>query len=145
LAGILCISTGLTLIGVPGDSNRLERGFALFFRSFVLLLSGYVLFHKTFPFDLLEMRLLEMTGADFLLLYCRSAIATVAGLYLAGKAFVQPALPERDRVFCERWGGLGLGIALIIACSIAMRFVQDEGIIVRTAKLVARAVLWLLF
>lgn len=133
------------MFGVPRDSNRVERGAALFFRSFVLLLSGYIVFHKVFPFDLLEMHLLEMTGADFLLLCFRTAIAAAAALYFAGKAFVQPPLRERERIFCERWAGLGLGISLIIVCSMAMHFVQGEGIIIRLAKLVARAVLWLLF
>ena len=133
------------MFGVPSDSSKVERGAALFFRSFVLLLCGYIVFHKIFPFDLLPMRLLEMTGTSFLLLCFRTAIATAGMLYLVGKAFVQPALPQRDRIFCERWVGLGLGISLIIACSIAMRFVQGEGAIVRLAKLVARVFLWLLF
>lgn len=145
MACILFISAELTLLGIPRDSNRLERGFALFCRSFVLLLSGYVVFHKIFPFDRLEMHLLEMTGADFLLLCFRSALATVALLFFARKAFVQPALSERDRTFCERWASLGLGTSLIIACSIVIRFIQGEGIIVRLAKLVARSILWLLF
>jgi H+/Cl- antiporter ClcA len=132
------------LIGVPPDSNKFERGTALVLRSFVLLLVAYVVFHKVFPFNLLDLHLVEMTGADFLLLCLRSLIATVAALYLTQKAFTQPPLQERDRVFCERWAVLGLGIILIIASSIVMRFVDDEGIIIKTAKLVARCVLWLL-
>jgi hypothetical protein len=122
------------------DSNKFERGTALFLRSFVLPLVAYVVFHKVFPFNLLRLHLVEMTGADFLLLCLRSLIATVAPLYLAQKALTQPLLQERDRVFCERWAVLGLGIILIIASSIVMRFVDDEGIIITTAKLVARCV-----
>jgi hypothetical protein len=133
------------LLDIPRDSNRLERGFALFSRSFVLLLAGYVVFHKIFPFDMLEMHLLEMTGADFLSLCFRTAVATVALLFFVRKAFAQPALSERDRTFCERWASLGLGSSLIIACSIMLRFVKGEGILVRPAKLVASSVLWLLF
>jgi hypothetical protein len=133
------------LISVPRDSNKLERGTALFLRSFVLLLVAYVVAHKVFPFDLLDMHLVEMTGADFLLLCFRSLIATVAALYLVRKAFTQPPLRERDRIFCERWAVLGLGIILITACSTIMRFVEGEAIIIRTARLVARGVLWLLF
>jgi hypothetical protein len=108
-------------------------------------LSGYIVAHKIFPIDLAKMHLLEMTGADFLFLYLRSAIALVAVWFFAAKAFAQPPLPERDRLFCERWASLGLGIILIIACSVAMPFVQGEGIIVRLAKLFGRIVVWLLF
>ena len=133
------------MFGVPRDSDRFERGAALFFRSFVLLLSAYIVSHKIFPFDLAKMHLLEMTGAEFLLLCFRSAIAVVTVWYLGSKALAQPALPERDRIFCERWATLGLGIISIIACSLTIHFVQGEGIIVRSAKLVGRIVVWLLF
>jgi H+/Cl- antiporter ClcA len=133
------------LLGVPHDSNKLERGAALFLRSFVLLLAGYVVFHKVFPFNLLDMQLVEMTGADFLLLCFRSVFGTVAALYFVRKALAQPALRERDRIFCERWAALGIGTILIIGCSILMRFVEGEQTIVRVARLVARAVRWLLF
>jgi uncharacterized membrane protein YecN with MAPEG domain len=141
----LFISAGTTLLGAPRDSDRFERGAALFFRTLVWLLSGYIVAHKIFPIDLAKMHLLEMTGADFLFLYLRSAIALVAVWFFAAKAFAQPPLPERDRLFCERWASLGLGIILIIACSVAMPFVQGEGIIVRLAKLFGRIVVWLLF
>jgi hypothetical protein len=132
------------LFGAPGDSDRFERGAALFFRSLVWLLSGYIVSHKMFPLDLAKMHLLEMTGGEFLLLYFRTAIALVAIWYFAVKAFAQPPLPERDRLFCERWAALGLGIIMIIACSVAMHFVQGEGVIVRSAKLLGRIVVWLL-
>jgi hypothetical protein len=140
-----CFSERQTLLDVPRDSNKFERGTALFLRSFVLLLFAYIVFHKLFPFDLLDMRLVEMTGADFLLLCFRSVVGTAAALYLAREAFNQPPLRERDRFFCECWAVLGLGIVLIVACSIIMRFVESESIIVRAAKLVARSVVWLLF
>jgi hypothetical protein len=133
------------LPGVPHDSNKFERGAALSLRSFVLSLAAYVVFHKVFPFDRLDMHLVEMTGGDLLLLCFRSIVGTAAALYLVRRAFVQPALGERDRIFCERWAVLGLGSISIIACSIVIRFVEGEGIIVRCAKLIARGVLWLLF
>ena len=142
---ILFISTGRNLPGVPHDSNKFERGAALFLRFFVLSLAAYVVFHKVFPFDRLDMHLVEMTGADFLLLCFRSVVGTAAALYLAKRAFSQPALRERDRIFCERWAALGLGSISIIACSMVIRSIEDEGIIVRCVKLVARGVLWLLF
>ena len=91
------------------------------------------------------MHLVEMTGADFLLLCFRSVVGTAAALYLVKRAFARPALREQDRIFCERWAVLGLGIISIIACSMVIRFVEGERIIVRLAKLVARGVLWLLF
>ena len=142
---ISIISKGRHCLGAPQDSNQLERGAALFLRSVVLLLAGYVVFHKIFPFDLLEMHLIEMTGADLLLLFLRSVFGTVAALYFLSKVFAQPPLRERDRLFCEHWAALGLGTILIIACSIIMRFVEGEQTIVRVAKLLARAVRWLLF
>jgi hypothetical protein len=89
-----------TLLDVPRDSNGFERGTALFLRSFVLLLFAYIAFHKIFPFDLLEMHLVEMTGADFMLLCFRTLVGTAAALYLAREAFNQPPLRERDRIFC---------------------------------------------
>jgi hypothetical protein len=134
-----------TLVDVPRDSNKFERGTALFLRSFVLLLFAYIVFHKLFPFDLLDMRLVEMTGMDFLLLCFRTIVSTAAALYLARQAFNQPPLRERDSVFCECWATLGIGIILIIACSMIMRLVESESITVRTAKFVARGVVWLLF
>ena len=132
------------MIGAPRSSDKFERGAALFFRSLVWLLSGYIVAHKIFPIDLAKMHLLEMTGGEFLLLYFRTAIALVAIWYFAVKAFAQPPLPERDRLFCERWAAVGLGIIMIIACSVAMHFVQGEGVIVRSAKLLGRIVVWLL-
>jgi hypothetical protein len=83
----LFISAGTTLLGAPRDSDRFERGAALFFRTLVWLLSGYIIAHKIFPIDLAKMHLLEMTGADFLFLYFRSAIALVAVWFFAAKAF----------------------------------------------------------
>jgi hypothetical protein len=65
-------------------------------------------------------------------------------LFFCCKAFAQPALPERDKLFCERWAALGLGILTIIACSVGMQFVQGEGVIVRSAKLLGSTVVWLL-
>jgi hypothetical protein len=132
------------LFGAPRGSDKFERGAALFFRSLVWLLSGYIVTHKIFPADLMKMHLLEMTGAEFLLLYFRTAIALVAVWYFAAKAFAQPALPERDRLFCERWAGLGLGMITIIACSVAMQFVPGEGAIIGSAKLLGSIVVWLL-
>jgi hypothetical protein len=83
-------------------------------------------------------------GGEFLLLYFRTAIALVAVWFFASKAFAQPALSERDKLFCERWAALGLGIITIIACSVGMQFVQGEGVIVRSAKLLGSTVVWLL-
>jgi hypothetical protein len=131
------------LFGAPRDSDRFERGAALFLRSLVWLVSGYIS-HKIFPIDLAKMRLLEMTGGEFLLLSFRTAIALVAVWFFASKAFALPALPERDKLFCERWAALGLGIITIIACSVGMQFVQGEGVIVRSAKVLGSAVVWLL-
>jgi hypothetical protein len=53
------------LFGAPRDSDRFERGAALFLRSLVWLVSGYIVSHKIFPIDLAKMHLLEMTGGEF--------------------------------------------------------------------------------
>ena len=132
------------MFGTPRDSDRFERGAALFFRTLLLLLSGYIVSHKIFPIGLMKMHLMEMTGAEFLLLYFRSAIALVAVWYFAAKAFAHPALPERDKLFCERWAALGLGIITIIACSVIMQFVPGEGAIIGSARLLGSVIVWLL-
>jgi hypothetical protein len=132
------------LFGAPRDSDRFERGAALFFRSLIWLLSGYVVSHKFFPLDLSKMHLAEMTGGEFLILCFRTATALAALWYFVRKAFAQPPLPERDRLFCERWAGLGLGIIMIIACSVAMQFVVGQGPIFGLAKLLASVIVWLL-
>ncbi len=132
------------MLGAPRDSDRLERGAALFFRSLLWLLSGYIVSHKIFPIDLANKHLMEMTGAEFLLLLSRTTIALVVVCYFGREAFTQPPLAERDRLFCERWAVLGLGIITIIACSVAMQFVPGEGAIIGTAKLLGRVVIWLL-
>ena len=134
----------LRQLGAPRDSNELERGVALFLRSFVLLLLGYVCFHKLFPFGLLNVRIGEMTGADFLLLIFRTVAAAVTGVYFAAKAFSHPGLGNRDRAFCERWAGLGSGTITIIACSTILPFLKGEGVIESVARLLAGGILWLL-
>jgi hypothetical protein len=87
----------LRQLGAPRDSNQLERAVALFLRSFVLLLLGYVCFHKLFPFGLLYVRIGEMTGADFLLLIFRTLVATAAAVYFVAKAFSHPGLARPIR------------------------------------------------
>jgi hypothetical protein len=134
----------LRQLGAPRDSNELERGVALFLRSFVLLLLGYVCFHKLFPFGLLNVRIGEMTGADFLLLIFRAVAAAVTGVYFAAKAFSHPGLGNRDRAFCERWAVLGLGTITIIACSTILPFLKGEGVLESVARLLAGGILWLL-
>jgi hypothetical protein len=71
-------------------------------RYFLFLLAAYIVFHKIFPFGLFRTRLADMTGADLLLLISRSLIATIGAAYFATAGFVQPALQDRDRTWCER-------------------------------------------
>jgi len=117
---------------------------ALILRSFVLLLIGYILFHKIFPFDLLGMRLGEMTGGDFLLFVFRTVIATVAAVYFARVASAHPLLSKRNRAFCERWSALGLGTILIIGWATVAPLVKGEGLLETGARLLGRGILWLL-
>jgi hypothetical protein len=131
-------------LDAPRDSSGLERGAALFFRSFVLLLIGYVCIHRIFPFELLDTLVGKMTGADFLLFIFRTLIATGAALYFTKKAFAHPHLSERDRNFCERWAVLGLGTITITACSIIAPYLKGDGPLQITARVLARGILWLL-
>jgi hypothetical protein len=129
----------------PEDSNRLERGTAIALRSFLFLLLVYIVFHKIFPFALFRTRLADMTGADFLLLICRSLIAFAGAAYFAVKGFIQPDLQERKRIWCERWTGLAFGVITIIVGSVLVTTLQGEGIVFTLAYSVASGVLWLLF
>jgi hypothetical protein len=128
----------------PRDSSELERGAALFFRSFVLLLAGYVCMHRIFPFERLDMPVGQMTGADFLLFIFRTLFAIAAALYFTMKAFAHPHLRERDRNFCERWAVLGLGTITISACSIIAPHLKGDGPLQIAARILARGILWLL-
>jgi hypothetical protein len=114
-------------------------------RCFLFLLAAYIFFHKIFPFGLFRARLVDMTGADFLLLIFRSLIATLGAAYFVVRGFVQPALQDRDRIWCERWTGLAFGVIAIAVGSILITMLEGEGIIIATAHSVASCVLWLLF
>ena len=129
----------------PDDSNRVERGTAMALRYFLFLLAAYIVFHKIFPFDLFRARLADMTGADFLLLIFRSLIATAGAAYFAIRGFIQPALQDRDRIWCERWAGLAFGVITIAVGSILITMLEGKSIIIVTAYWVASCILWLLF
>src|ERR1700693_5336312 len=94
----------------PDDSNRFERGTAMALRYFLFLLAAYIVFHKIFPFGLFRTRLADMTGADLLLLIFLGSIAAIGAGYLVKEGFTQPDLRSRDRVWCERWTALALGV-----------------------------------
>ena len=129
----------------PSDSNRFERGTAMALRYFLFLLAAYIVFHKIFPFGLFRTRLADMTGADLLLLISRSLIATIGAAYFAIAGFIQPALQDRDRIWCERWTGLAFGVITIAVGSILITAVEGTGVIIVTARWVANGILWLLF
>jgi hypothetical protein len=129
----------------PADSNRFERGTAMALRSLLVLLLVYIVFHKIFPFALFRTRLADMTGGDFVMMVCRSLIATAGAAYVAVKGFVQPALHERDRIWCERWAGLAFGVLAIIVGSIAIITLDGNGVIFALANGLATGILWLLF
>jgi hypothetical protein len=114
-------------------------------RSLLVLLLVYIVFHKIFPFALFRTRLADMTGGDFVMMVCRSLIATAGAAYVAVKGFVQPALHERDRIWCERWAGLAFGVLAIIVGSIAIITLDGNGVIFALANGLATGILWLLF
>jgi hypothetical protein len=130
---------------VPVDSNTLERGTAMALRSFAFLLLAYIVFHKIFPFALLRTPLADMNGADLVLLMGRSLMATAGAAYFAIKGFIQPDLRDRDRIWCERWAGLGFGVIALIIGSILITTLQAKGSIFALADGLASGILWLLF
>lgn len=129
----------------PHDSNKLERGVAIALRYFLFLLAAYVVFHKIFPFRVLGTRLGDMTLADFLLSIFQCLVATIGGAYFLIRGFFQPDLQDRDRVWCERWTGLGFGVITISIGSILIASIERKGAIVTMAYWVASCILWLLF
>lgn len=130
---------------VPTDSSRLERGCAIALRSFVLLLVAYIVFHKVFPFAVLDRRLGELTVGEFLLAMVRTISATAAAAYLVFKAFRTPGLPERDRIWCERWSGLAFGAIAVLTGSILVFLLESKGVVMPIAHAIAARILWLLF
>jgi hypothetical protein len=129
----------------PDDSNRFERGTAIALRSFLFLMAAYIVFHEIFPFGLFRTRLTDMTGADLLLLISRSLIATICAGYLVITGFIQPALQDRDRIWCQQWTGVAFGVITIAVGSILIAALEGTGIIIVTAHSVASCILWLLF
>jgi hypothetical protein len=114
-------------------------------RCFLFLLAAYIVFHKVFPFVLLRTRLADMTGADLLLLIFRGSIAAIGAGYLVKEGFTQPDLRSRDRVWCERWTALALGVITIAVGSIVITSLEETGTIMVAAQWVAHGTLWLLF
>jgi hypothetical protein len=129
----------------PDDSNRFERGSAMALRSFVLLLSAYVIVHRIFPFGVLGRHLADLTVGEFLLTMTRAVVASALTGYLVFKSLRQPALEARDRVWCERWSGLSFAVMAVVAGSIAVALLEKKGIAVAAALPVAEGVLWLIF
>jgi hypothetical protein len=86
-----------------------------------------------------------MTGADLLLLIFRSSIAAIGTGYLVKKGFAQPDLRDRDRVWCERWTALALGVITIAVGSVVITSLEETGTIMVMAHWVASGALWLLF
>ena len=129
----------------PDDSNRFERGTAMVLRYFLFLLAAYIVFHKIFPFGLFRTRLADMTGADLLLLIFRSLVATIGAAYFVVRGFIQPALHDRDRLWCERWTGLAFGVIAIAFGSVLISILEKKGIVIIAAHWVASCILWLLF
>jgi hypothetical protein len=129
----------------PDDSNKFERGAAIALRCFLFLLAAYIVFHKIFPFALLRTHLADMTGADLLLLIARSSIAAIGAGYLIKKGFTQTDLQSRDRVWCERWTALALGVITIAVGSIVITSLEETETVMVMAHWVANGALWLLF
>ena len=125
----------------PDDSNRFERGIAMVLRCFLFLLAAYIVFHKIFPFGLFRTRLADMTGADLLLLIVRSLVATIGAAFFVVTGFIQPALHDRDRLWCERWTGLAFGVIAIAVGSVLISILEKKGIIIIAAHWVAICIL----
>jgi hypothetical protein len=75
----------------------------------------------------------------------RSLVATIGAAYFVVTGFIQPALHDRDRLWCERWTGFALGVIAIAVGSVLISILEKKGIIVIAAHWVASCILWLLF
>lgn len=128
----------------PNDSTRFERGSAIALRLLVLLLVAYIVFHKIFPFAVLQKQLGDLTVGEFLLTIFQTITATAAAAFVVFKGFRQPSLENRDRIWCERWSGLAFGIIAILFGSILIILLEKKGIVIATAHWAAYGVLWLL-
>jgi hypothetical protein len=133
------------LQSVPRDSSELERNVAIFLRSFFFLLLCYIALHKIFPFDLLGVRVAEMTGGGLLLLFLRTGVAAVVAAYFAAKAFSLPPAAQQTRVFCELWAASGLVTMSLIGYSTLAHRVEGEGFVGTAARLLGRGILWLIY
>jgi hypothetical protein len=111
----------------------------------VLLLTAYIVFHKIFPLDLLDKRLVEMTLGELLRLALKVLLALTAAGYLIINGFKYPSATNRDRVWCERWSGIAFGLAAIIMGSVLVTLLGQRGINLGPARWIAHGVLWLLF
>jgi len=133
------------LQGAPRNSSELERNVALLMRSIVCLLLCYVALHRIFPFDLLSARVGEMTGAELLLLFWRTAIAVALAMYFAVKAFFLPPAERQSRIFYELWAASGLAAISLIGYSTIAHRLEGEGFVETAARLLGRGILWLIY
>jgi hypothetical protein len=139
------INSGFSLNSKTSDASGLERWSATVLRSLVLLLAAYIVFHKIFPLDLLDKRLVDMTLGELLLVVLEVLSASTAAGYLIIKGFKYPSAANRDRVWCERWSGIAFGMATIIMGSALVTLLGRKGINFGAARWIAHGVLWLLF
>lgn len=127
------------------ESSRFERGGAVALRTCVLVLAAYVVARKIFPFELLGLRLGEMTLAELLGGLVRALAAAAAAAYLLASIARLPALRERTRWWCERWIAMALGVMTLLMGAVSVILLERKGVaIVAGAHWIARGILWLL-
>jgi hypothetical protein len=124
--------------------SKFERGSAIALRFLVLLLAAYVVLHKIFPLASLGKRLVDMTAGDFLLTVFEMLLALTASGYLIFKGFAYPPLPDRDRIWCDRWSAIAFGVASIFMGAGLVKLLERKDIDLGVAHWIARGILWLL-
>jgi hypothetical protein len=91
------------------------RGFALVSRCFVLLLIAYVISHKMYPGDKLDIPLAQLTFNGLLSLVIGLGLSLATGLYFLYHAFNPPPNFERDQSWYEGWQSAGIIIPIFFA------------------------------
>ena len=141
----LYIDSGFSLSSKTSDASGFERWSATVLRLLVLLLTAYIVFHKIFPLDLLDKRLVDMTLGEFLLVVLEVLFASTAAGYLIIKGIKNTTAANRDRLWCERWSGIAFCLEAIIMGSVLVTLLGRKGVNLGAARWIAHGALWLLF
>jgi len=111
---------------------------------FFFLLAAYIVFHKVFPFALLEYRLIDLTVRD------SARDPSNARQHPRQCVFGRKIVPTsgfegQGQSWCERWIAIAFGTITIVVGSIVIALLQRKGFDTAMARWLARGILWVLF